>query len=217
MNLPIESTRERNPLMVPLLRRLSTAIVATLLLAACSPIAPNLALPTPLAQETTPGAAGPALTPRADAEVSAQELAQILQIARWQFDLRMPAGRMIHYQLELDQPSQEPLLLASFSMQSPQQQEDKLLVALYPIAGSILDAKQIQIFIGVGGNSSSAVVENPASAYTFVSPLTPARPLAAEGEEQRFTLMEFSESGRPIPNPENARLVLVVRPGPGEP
>lgn len=192
-------------------RRVVPGVLAALLLTACSPVPPGLVPPTlPVAE--TPSAAGVvAVTPRDSTRLSADELAQILQIARWKFDVEMPVGEMTHYQLEFHKPGEGPLLLSSFAMQASGQSEDELLVAVYPIDGSMLGARELRVFIGVGGSSTSAVIENPAAAYTFVSPLTPARTLEVEGEGQRFTLMEFAATGRPIPSPENARLVLAVQ------
>jgi hypothetical protein len=195
--------------MSKILLRLLFLCLLTGLLAACRVVVPNLVLPTPTVDETITAAM--AITPVDDTALTTEELIQILQISHWKFDVQIPAGEMIHYQLEWQQPGQPPLIIVSFSAQSPVHREDRLLVALYPIDGSLLDAERIKCFVAIGGSSTTAVTENPALHYTSVAPLTPARPLPTAGEGAHFTLMEFTETGQPIPSPANARIVLTVQ------
>jgi hypothetical protein len=192
-------------------RMVATGILAILLLAGCSPIAPGVpgsATPNP---ETGATELGLTLSPAGDAELTAQDLARILQIHLWKFDAHMPASDQIRYQLELLSPGRETELLASFAMTWPEAVDAQVLVAIYPVNGSFLDTEGLRYYIGAGGSSTSGIMPNPGTEYELLSPQTPAQTLEMADGRTGFILMEFSETGGPIPDPKNTRLVLTAQ------
>jgi hypothetical protein len=140
-------------------------------------------------------------------EVQRDDVAQILGIERWMFQVKPPEpDARLRFQLELRQPDEEPQVMESLIVQSDSDSETEFLVGIYPIHESIFRADEVRLFISGGGGSTSSVIDNPFQAYTFSSPSAPAK----LQEDGTFKLMAFSTEG-PIPSAGNSVLVFSIQ------
>ena len=140
-------------------------------------------------------------------EVQRDDVAQIVGIERWKFQVKPPEPDVqLLFQLDLRRPGEEPQLLDSLIVQSNSGSETECLVGVYPIHESIFGADEVKFFISGGGGSTASVIDNPFQAYTFSSPSAPAE----SQEDGNFKLMAFSTEGH-IPSTENSVLVFSIR------
>jgi hypothetical protein len=172
------------------------------LAAACGPLSTAQPAETPAGAYRSPE--GLEITP---VKVQRDDVAQILGIERWKFQVKPPEpGTQLRFQLELRRPGEEPRVLESLIVQSDGDSATESLVGVYPIHESIFRADQVKLFISGGGGSTSSVIDNPFQAYTFSSPSAPAE----LQEDGTFKLMAFSTEGH-IPSAENSVLVFAIQ------
>lgn len=139
--------------------------------------------------------------------VQSDEIAEVLDIERWKFEVTPPASKAsLRYSLVLLQPGDEPQTLFSFGVDNEEAGEIDVLVAIYPIDESLYRAEKMKIYVRSGSGSSSAVVDNPFMGFDFSSPSQPAE-LHNDGS---FKLISFSSDGS-IPSPDDVLLVFQVR------
>lgn len=180
-------------------------LVAVLsLLAACS--AP-LQMPQPTRTPEGDGYVSPEGLEITPVEVQRDDVAQVLSIERWKFQVKPPeTGVRLRFQLELRRPGEEPQVLGTLIVQSDGNSETESLVGMYPIHESLFRADEVKLFISGGGGSTSSLIDNPFQAYTFSSPSLPAE----LQEDGTFKLMAFSTEGH-IPSAEDSVLVFSIQ------
>lgn len=120
----------------------------------------------------------------------ANEVAKILDIHRWKFNLTPPDSQTnLNYQLELQNPQGETKVLSSLSMTTGETGPVDGILAFYPLEGSIFNSEKLKVFIESGGGSMSQVLENPFQGFSGFGPENPAK-LDQDG---RFLLARFSQ------------------------
>ncbi len=186
----------------PALTVLTTLAVGLLVLAlaSCADLPPLTQ-----AQATS----GDSLQPAAGVSITAlntapQEWAEILGIERWHFAVSASEPDTgLRYQLELEQPDQQPQILAAMTIYTASTFDGDTLIALQPIGQSLYHADEVRLYLRSGGSATSQVAENPVQGWSGSMPQRPAT-LRNDGA---FELMVLSKNGQ-FPHLDNARLAL---------
>jgi hypothetical protein len=133
-----------------------------------------------------------------------QEWAEILGIERWHFAVSASEPDTgLRYQLELEQPEQQPQILTAMTIFTASTFNGATLIAMQPIGQSLYHADQVRYYLRSGGSATSQVAENPVQGWSGSMPQRPAT-LRDDGA---FELMVFSKNGQ-FPHPDNAHLIL---------
>lgn len=181
----------------------STTLALSLLmlaLASCADL-PPLTQAQVTSGDSLQGAAGVAITAL---NTAPQEWAEILGIERWHFTVSASEPDTgLRYQLELEQPDQQPQILAAMTIYTASSFDGDTLIALQPIGQSLYHAAQVRLYLRSGGSATSQVIENPVQEWSGSMPQRPA----VLRDDGAFELMVFSKNGQ-FPHPDNARLVL---------
>lgn len=134
------------------------------------------------------------------------ELAQILSVNKWKFELRheVEGETGLRLSLALVAPDGANQTLNDMRIISDRDELESL-VAVYPIDESIHRAEQIRIYMKSGSGSNSIVIANPfrdfSASYTAGAPES-----LGEGA---YRLMAFADD-EPMPSAENYQLVVQV-------
>lgn len=139
-------------------------------------------------------------------ESTESELAQILSVNSWKFDLKREAeGRTgIKLTLQVVDPQGQSRTLNDIRIVSDRAELDSL-VAIYPIDESIHRADQIRIFMKSGSGSNSIVMANPFLDFSDSFTADAPDPLG----DGTYRLMAFGNN-EPMPTADNHQLILRV-------